>query len=87
MTSLESSNNSASKTANQYTITKKQLIGTWGTSTEPLKFTENNCDVIRNWIIVQDDRYDVKKDVTFYYMYKDGKLYIAGSGGIFSKQK
>lgn len=94
VTSLESSNkslkstinslstSSSSKTTNQYTITKKQLIGTWTVDGHNLVFSNSNCDVIGNWIIYHQNGYDS----TLYYMYKDGKLYITDDGVVYSKK-
>lgn len=66
--------------SNNYTITKQQLLGTWnivghdGSQT----FYENNFEIVGNWIIFDDNN-------TLYYMYKDGKLYVADNGWIFTK--
>ena len=73
-------NNKPSSNGNQYTITKSQLLGTWHNlgydNTET--FTNENTEVIGNWIIY-------KGNMTLYYMYKDGKLYVADNGWIMTK--
>ena len=77
-----SPSNSSSK-SNQYTITKKQLIGTWEYSNgHGITFTDSNCDVIDNWIIYHQNSYDS----TVYYMYKNGKLYVTDDGQLYTKK-
>jgi len=71
-------NNKPSGNINQYTITKDQLLGTWGYDNNSLTFLDNNTEVIENWIIW--------KGMTIHYMYKDGKLYTSDDGVIMSKQ-
>jgi len=71
-------NNKPSGNINQYTITKNQLLGTWGYDNNSLTFLDSNTEVIENWIIW--------KGMTIHYMYKDGKLYISDDGVIMSKQ-
>ncbi len=77
---LQNTTNSSKNST--YTITKEQLLGTWSYGENSITFTDSNCEVIDNWIILHREGYDGD----FYYMYKDGKLYTTDDGLIFSKQ-
>ena len=66
--------------SNNYTITKQQLVGTWNVvgNDGSQTFYENDVEIVGNWIIFDGNN-------TLYYMYKDGKLYVADNGWIFTK--
>ena len=66
--------------SNNYTITKQELVGTWDALgfDDSITFSENGLEIIDNWIVVDGES-------TFYYMYKDGKLYVTDNGWIFTK--
>lgn len=74
-------NNKPSSSGNQYTITKQELLGTWqyvGYDTS-ITFTNDNVEMIgNNWFLYQGNR-------TIYYIFKNGKLYIADDGVMLTK--
>ena len=72
--------NKFASNSNNYTITEQELVGTWDVLgfDDSITFSENGVEVIDNWIVVDDES-------TFYYMYKDGKLYVTDNGWIFTK--
>lgn len=69
---------------NNYIISKNQLIGTWKdlNSSSVLVFTNDNCQVLGNWIIYNYNN----SEMAFAYIYKDGKLYISEAGSTLIKQ-
>ena len=68
-----------SKGTSNYTITKNQLLGTWkyGTSSQSITFTDENLVMHGNWF--------EWKGMAFYYIYKNGKLYISDDGYVLTK--
>lgn len=72
-------NNKMTATGN-YTISKEQLLGTWNNigGSGTVTFANDNTEVFDNWIIY-------KGNMSVYYMYKDGKLYITDDGMVMTK--
>ena len=64
------------------TITKEQLIGTWTVADSNITFTNENSDVLGNWILYKHSDYTS----TIWYEYINGKLYITDDGQIYSKK-
>ena len=81
---LIGNNTATTTTSSNYIISKSQLIGTWKNINydETLIFTEENSQVLGNWIIY----YYNNREMAFSYIYKDGKLYISENGATFIKQ-
>lgn len=74
----------SSSNTSSYTISKSQLLGTWNyiDYNSPITFTNDNVEVINNWIIFKNNSGNYR---TLFYMYRNGQLYITDDGGILKK--